>query len=140
MIRAGQIAQGTDLFAGRFMAIHQALNDNSWATAKHMELVPLEEAQEASPTLVLATRRHSKLYQRMQGDYSQGGGGAYGKGKGRRAGSGWLQDGRGDGGSKDKNKGAKGKGKGGQGKSGGGKGQNQWSQNIEKTEEKTAGK
>ena len=136
LIRAGQIAQGADLLSGRFMAIHQSLNDNSWSTAMHMELAPLEEAQAASPSLVLATRRHSKLYQRMQGDRFQSGGGSFGKGKGRRAWSSWQPEDRGDGSAKGKGKTGKGKGKGNYGK-GGGKNNNSWSQNLEKVEEKT---
>ena len=141
-IRAGDVARASDQLAGRFIALHQALLDGGWSTARHMELSPLEDSNAASPAMVLATRRHSKLYQRMQGnDFGGGGNFGSGRGKGRRQWSSWgAEPDRGDGGWKGKNKGGKGKGKNQDGRNKGkgtGSPNNSWATNLEKAEDKT---
>ena len=134
-LRAGQVPLAGDILAARFMALHQSLLDGSWVSAQHMELAPLEESTAASPSMVLATRRHTKLYQKVQGNDSRSGG--YGRGRPREW-SGWT-DGRADGSYKGKGKGGKGfKGKWkdkGKGKSN--TQANPWSTTLEKAEEKT---
>ena len=70
-LRAGDIARVGDSLAGRFMALHQFLQDGHWGTAKHMELHPLEESSAAGPSIVLASRKHAKLVQKVQGVVSQ---------------------------------------------------------------------
>ena len=81
LLRKGDLARVGDSLSARFMAIHQSLVDQSWGTARHMELFPLEETTAASSALVLASRKHSRLVDKVQGKgtwQSQGGG----KGKG----------------------------------------------------------
>lgn len=103
LLRKGDIARVGDALAARFIALHQSLLDQGWGTARHMEIYPLEESSAAGPSMVLASRKHSRLVDRVQGK------GAptwptwgYPKGKGR---------GRGDGAaSYEGNKGKKGKG------------------------------
>ena len=139
LVRVGDIPSAGDLLAARFMAIHQSLNDGSWSAARHMEIAPLEDSQSTAPGLLLATRKHTRLFQKLQGhDQGYGGGFAYGRGRGRRQWSGWPADG-------EKAEGSlKGKGKGGKFGKGKGKGQskggNSWATNLEKTEEKTTPK
>ena len=138
-IRSGDVATATDQMAARFIALHQALLDGSWSTAKHMELCPLEDCNAATPSMVLATRRHSKLYQKMQG-FEAGGNFGAGRGKGKRGWSSWGYEGdRNDSGQKGKGKPQKGKGKNQDGRYKG-KGQanqnNPWAQSLEKAEEK----
>ena len=134
LLRAGQVPAAGDILAARFMALHQSLLDNSWVSAQHMELAPLEEASAASPALVLATRRHTKLYQKVQGADLVGGN--YGRARPRNW-SGWsenraepFQKGKGKG-----TKGGKGKGKDkGRGKASGQS--NPWATTLEKHEDK----
>ena len=144
-IRAGDIASASDQLASRFIAIHQSLVDGNWGTAKYMEITPLEEASAATPSLVLATRKHQKICMRVQGqDNGYGGSFGSGRGKGRPSWSSWGRDyDRGESAGKGKGKDSKGKGKNynqkGKGKGGSGA-NNQWSQNLEKAEEKTTPK
>lgn len=114
------------------MAIHQSLIDQSWNTAKFMELHSMEEASAGSAAIVLASRKHSKLVDKVQGRStgSWGTWGGYGRGRGK---GGWK-------GQSDAGSGAKGeKGKGREkGKKGKGKGPG-WDQKVsswEKTKEK----
>lgn len=79
-LRSGKLLEAGDALA-RFIAIHQSLLDSNWHTARHMELYPMDEGLAASPALVLATRKHSKLVQKTQGTYSEEG--AYNRGRGR---------------------------------------------------------
>ena len=137
-LRMGDIGSASDQLAGRFIAIHQSLVDGGWATAKYMELTPLEDASAATPSLVLATRRHSKVCSKVQGLDGYGGGYGFGRGKGKQSWSGWGREGeKGEAGNKGKGKNNKGKGKNqdsrGRGKGGG---QNPWANNLEKAEEK----
>jgi hypothetical protein len=67
LLRKGDLAREGDSLSARFMAIHQSLVDQSWNTAKHMELFPLEETTAASSALVLASRKHSRLVDKVQG-------------------------------------------------------------------------
>ena len=67
LLRKGDLARVGDSLSARFMAIHQSLVDQSWNTAKHMELFPLEETTAASSALVLASRKHSRLVDKVQG-------------------------------------------------------------------------
>ena len=135
-LRRGEIAKVGDALAARFMAIHQSLLDQNWSTARFMEIFPLEDASAASSSLVLATRKHTKLVAKVQGLNSGGGwfgplrkGGKGGKGQ-------WYYgaDAKGDG--KD------GKGKGKKGKDRKGKGDqwnaanNEWKDRKEKPDEK----
>ena len=135
-MRRGDLPTAGDIAAARFMAIHQSLLDGNWGSAKHMEITPLEDSQAASPALLLATRKHSKLFQKLQQNDGYGGGSSgFGRGRGRRQWSNWGGDaerqeptGRG--------KGKSGKTKGKQ-KSGGknATGNNPWANSLEKTEE-----
>ena len=119
-LRRGERAKVGDALAARFMAIHQSLLDQNWATAKFMEIFPLEEASAASSSMVLATRKHTKMVAKMQG--FTGGGSWYGPPrKGGKGGKGqWYNYGD----QKGKGKDSKGKGKKGKGR---GKGKNDWS-------------
>lgn len=128
LLRKGDVARVGDSLAARFMAIHQALLDQGWHTAKHMELHSMDDANAATASLVLASRKHSRLVEKVQG---RGYGGWYGKGKGKGRG-GWQNygDGAAD------TKGGKGKdGKKGKGKGRGGGGQN-WDNKVGDWEKK----
>eukprot|EP00435_Cladocopium_sp_Y103_P062400 s1215_g24.t1 len=120
LLRKGDIARVGDSLAARFMALHQSLIDNNWHTAKFMELHSLEETSAGSAAIVLASRRHSRLVDKVQG-----------KGNGSWGSWTWPGRGRGKGGWKgygDNNspvKGEKGKGK-DRGKKGKGRGANTW--------------
>ena len=135
-MRRGDLPSAGDIAAARFMAIHQSLNDGNWGSAKHMEICPLEDSQAASPALLLATRRHSKIFQKLQyGDNYGGGGSGYGRGRGRRQWSNWGQEGdRGETAGRGKGKSGKAKGK---QKTGGknSQGNNPWAASLEKTED-----
>ena len=139
VLRSGDVPQTGDILAARFMALHQSLVDMNWVAAQHMELAPLEDAMATSPGLILATRKHSRLHQKVQG-YDTGGAG-YGKGR-RRDWSGWS-DNRPAGAPKGKGKQFKGgKGKGGdKGKKGSANSSNNpWAANLEKVEDKPPAK
>ena len=141
-LRTGDIASASDQLAGRFIAIHQSLVDGGWSTAKYMELTPLEDASAATPSLVLATRRHSKVCSKVQGHDGYGGGYGSGRGKGKSSWSNWGREGeKGDNSFKGKGKNSKGKGKNsdnrGRGKGGS---QNPWANTLEKVEEKPPSK
>ena len=131
-LRSGEILSAADMLSARFMAIHQSLNDAGWAAARHMELTPLEESQAAAPKVVLATRKHQHLFQKVQGGDFYGN---FARGGGRRSWSGWGNDaGRQDYPTKGKGKGKSKKGRGKRGKQGS---DNPWAQSLEKTEDKT---
>ena len=79
--------------AARFMAIHQSLLDQGWQTARHMDIHPLEEASAAGPSVVLATRKHSKLVAKVTGTYQPTTWNYNAKGRGRgfhAPGRGWV--------------------------------------------------
>ena len=91
-LRMGDIGSASDQLAGRFIAIHQSLVDGGWATAKYMELTPLEDASAATPSLVLATRRHSKVCLKVVGRDGYGGGCGSDHGKGKQSWSYWERE------------------------------------------------
>ncbi|CAL1160405.1 unnamed protein product, partial [Cladocopium goreaui] len=66
-IRSGDVARCADGLAARFIALHQSLVDGNWGTARHLELHAMEDVTAASPSAILATRRHAKLVSKMQG-------------------------------------------------------------------------
>lgn len=137
LVRTGDIARAADALSARFIALHQALVDGSWGTAKHMELYPLEEVSAAGHAAVLATRKHAKLVAKVQGADSGSWSSSW-----PRAGKGWK--GKGDWGSSDQRSDGRGETKGkGKGKKGRGKWdqwdnrpKRDWSKDKEKTEEK----
>ena len=115
LLRVGKLAETGDALASRFVAVHTALNEGSWATASQLELYPLENTQSASTATMLQAQRHKKLVLKSQG-YNPG----KWNGKGR---GGWRYQ---------EEKGSKGEGKGkGRGKKGGRKGRGQWGNNQE---------
>ena len=81
LLRKGDLAKVGDSLSARFMALHQSLVDQGWSTAKHMELYPMEEATAASSALILASRMHGRLVDKVQG---KGNWGAW-QGKGKQA-------------------------------------------------------
>ena len=134
-LRRGDIARTGDSLAARFMAIHQSLLDQNWSAARHLELYPMEEATAASSSVILATRKHSKMVAKMQG-YQQGGFWGQGRGRGKGGRGDWYgsYEVKGDHkGKKGKKGDAKGKGRGGgQGPGNKGDGTNVWKDNKEK--------
>lgn len=119
LLRKGDLARVGDSLASRFMAIHQALVDQSWQTARHMELFPLEEATATSSALILASRKHSRLVEKVQGKGQWGGWQGRGKGSQRPDWGGWQEG---------QQKGKKGKGGSPKGK---GKTKGKWSNAAE---------
>ena len=113
LLRQGELDVLGDLLASRFMSVHQALLDGGWNTARHMELMPLEESAAAGNAIVLQARKRAKMTAKLQNQeywtassLSRGRGG---RGKSQPWGdSAWGNSG--DGKSKGK-KGGKGKGK-----------------------------
>ena len=81
LLRKGDVARVGDSLAARFMALHQSMLDQNWYTAKHMELHSMDDANAATSSLVLASRKHSRLVEKVQG--RDGGWYRKGKGKGR---------------------------------------------------------
>ena len=117
LLRIGDVGRVGDSLAARY----QFMIDATWGTARHMELHSMEDSNAATPSLVLASRKHSRLVEKVQGrGWNAGGYGYYQRGKGRGK-HGWkdygdgYQDQKGEKG-KHKGKGKKGKGKGSDGK------------------------
>ena len=135
ILRQGDLAKVGDALAGRFIALHQFLQDGTWNTARHMELYPMDTGHAASSSVILASRKHARLVQKVQG-LNPGGQWVLpygrGKGKGKYDWQGFENPGKG------KEKGKKGKGKGkwqpwnldSKGR------ENEWEKNKEKPEEK----
>eukprot|EP00435_Cladocopium_sp_Y103_P038696 s361_g10.t1 len=121
-IRKGDISRAADALSARFMALHQSLLDQNWNTARHMEIFPMQETSAVGPSLVLATRKHSRLVDKVAGNYQQGGWPGKGRGKGYKGDWQSANENRAD------NKGYKGKGKKGKGKS---KGKSNWDWNSQ---------
>ena len=116
-LRAGNLPQAADGLAGRFIAVHQALEDGHWGAASGLEVYPLESASSASATVLLQAQRHRKLVAKAQGTYYQPKGKGYNYGgKGNQ--QNWYQD------RYPKGKGDQGKGK----EKGRGQRQKQWNQ------------
>ena len=132
LLRLGKLPETADALASRFVAVHTALTEGSWATASHLELYPLEPVASATTAMMLEAHKHRRLVMRSQG-YSPGGGW-------------WSQGGRGKaGGNREKGKKGEVKGRGGRGKGKGnqkegwtgGKGeQNPWKENKEEPPKK----
>lgn len=135
-LRQGDLLQTGDALAARFVAIHQSMLDANWNTARHMELHSMDEGLAASPALVLATRKHSRMILKSQGYPTEEN--SYGKGRGRGSRGDWQPY-------VDKGESKGGKGKGGKYKGKGrGKQQqtewqpnNEWKDKKEKPSEKT---
>lgn len=137
-LRRGDLGTTGDSLAARFIAVHQSILDAGWATARHLELNPMEDGSAASTAMLLATRKHAKRVAKSQGVYYPG---SSGKGRGKGGRGEWYQGGD----YRTEFKGEKGKTKKGKGK---GKGRSpaqewtpssgDWAKNKEKPEEKTA--
>ena len=86
LLRSGDVARVGDSLAARFMAIHQAMLDQGWTTARHMELHNMDEPSSATASIVLASRKHSRLVEKVQGkgwnNWNQWGARGKGKAKG----------------------------------------------------------
>ncbi len=105
LLRVGDVARVGDSLSARFMALHQSMIDQGWATARHMELHNMDETSAASAGMILASRKHSRLVEKVQGkgwNYVPWGG--RGKGRGKHEWKGSQEDGKGE-----KGKGKKGK-------------------------------
>eukprot|EP00435_Cladocopium_sp_Y103_P050059 s858_g15.t1 len=110
LLRQGDLALLGDVLAGRFVSLHQAVLDGGWSTARHLELMPLEEGSAAGPAVVLQAKKHARMAAKLQpGETWSWQGGSKGRG-GRGRGSGWNDNqhegkGKGKKGPKGKNKG-----------------------------------
>lgn len=140
MLRQGDLDVLGDLLASRFMSIHQSIIDGGWATARHLELLPLEDNSAAGNAVVLEARKHAKMAARLanQDLWTGGGGGKAKGGRGRNQSWGdspWQAPDNGKGKGK---KGGKGKGKykNAWGASHGGEGDGAAGKNKEKVPEK----
>eukprot|EP00435_Cladocopium_sp_Y103_P021990 s557_g5.t1 len=126
LLRSGRLAETADALASRFIAVHTALAEGSWATASQLEMYPLEPTQAATTATLLEAHKHRRLVLKSQGYYPGGrawGGG--GKGRGNfQSEKGKKGDGRGRGKGKGKHQGKE--------QTGGGKGgHNPWRENKE---------
>lgn len=104
-LRSGQLKPLADSLSARFLALHCAAVEGSWAAAKHLELHPLEAVQSAPTEVLLSARKHARLIQK-----SQGGGDGHSWSKGGGSWNSWKGG--------DWNEDARRKGKGGKGKGG----------------------
>lgn len=91
LLRGGRLSEAADALAGRFISVHTALAEGSWATAAHLELFPLEPVASTSTSTMLQAQRHKRLVQKSQGyqprywpDQGGRGRGSYGGEKGRK--------------------------------------------------------
>ena len=111
-LRQGDLDLLGDLLASRFMAIHQSMLDGNWTSARHLELLPLEDNSAAGSGILLEARKFAKLSAKLQNqDYWTSSGAGRGRGgKGKAASWGDAQWHGGDQKGKGK-KGGKGKGK-----------------------------
>ena len=112
LLRQGDLDLLGDVLAGRFLSVHQSVLDGGWSTARHLELLPLEDNTAAGPEVILEAKRHAKLALKLTpGNQDSWGWGAGGKSRGGRGrGGSWHEnsvDTKGKG-----KKGVKGKGKG----------------------------
>ena len=135
LLRLGDVARVGDSLSARFMALHQSMIDQSWSTARHMELHNMDETSAASAGMILASRKHSRLVDKVHGKgWNSSYWGGKGKGRGKTDWKGQQEDYKGE-----KGKGKKGK-KGHYGKwqnSGNwDKKVNDWEKNKEKQDEK----
>jgi hypothetical protein len=109
LLRQGDLDVVGDMLAARFMSLHQSVVDGTWSTARHLELMPMEETTAAAPEVLLEAKRHARMASKLTPEtWSWSGGGKNRGGRGR--GSSWgdaPQETKGKG-----KKGPKGKGKG----------------------------
>lgn len=118
LLRSGQLKQLGDALSARFLALHCAATEGTWAAAKHLELYPLEQTQSAPMEVLLQARKHARVvmksqgieesawrrkgggdssgwrnyeWQESKGGKGKGGKGKHGKGKGKNRGGGWNQ-------------------------------------------------
>lgn len=83
LLRSGDMARVGDSLSARFIALHQFMIDQGWSTARHMELHSMDDGQAAGAAMVLASRKHSRLVDKVQGKgWSNASWGTKGKGKG----------------------------------------------------------
>ena len=92
LLRSGRLPETPDALASRFIAVHTALAEGSWATAAQLELYPLEPVQSAMVGTMLQAQKHKRLLQKSQGIQTNRWG-VPGPGKGRGAG-GWSEKGK----------------------------------------------
>ena len=92
LLRSGRLPETADALASRFIAVHTALAEGSWATAAQLELYPLEPVSSATVGTMLQAQKHKRLLQKSQG-IQPNRWGAQGAGKGRGAG-GWTEKGK----------------------------------------------
>lgn len=112
LLRQGDLDLLGDVLAGRFLSVHQSVLDGGWSTARHLELLPLEDNTAAGPEVILEAKRHARLAQKLSpGNQDTWGWGAGGKSRGGRGRGGSWHENSGDNKGKGK-KGGKGKGKG----------------------------
>ncbi len=105
LLRMGDVARVGDSLSARFMALHQSMIDQGWSTARHMELHNMDETSAASAGMILASRKHSRLVEKVQGKgWSYPSWGGRGKGRGKHDWKGGQDDAKGE-----KGKGKKGK-------------------------------
>ena len=128
LLRVGDVARVGDSLSARFMALHQSMIDQGWATARHMELHNMDETSAASAGMILASRKHSRLVDKVQGKgWNYGPWGGRGKGRGKYDWKGSQEDAKGE------------KGKGKKGKKGKWQGPGNWERKVnewEKAKEK----
>ena len=125
LLRMGKLALLGDGLASRFLAIQQAMIDNHWGAARHLEIYTPEVQTAAGASMTLEARRHARLIEKAQGYKNQRGKGDSNYTTNWQKGSSWASnawDGYGES-TKGKGKKGKGKAKGGYGQ---GKGGGQW--------------
>eukprot|EP00435_Cladocopium_sp_Y103_P029335 s1957_g7.t1 len=71
LLRSGRLAETAGALALRFIAVHTALAEGSWATAGQLEMFPLEPIQAATTATMLEAHKHRRLVLKSQG-YFQG--------------------------------------------------------------------
>eukprot|EP00435_Cladocopium_sp_Y103_P027228 s1676_g6.t1 len=131
LLRMGKLPETADALAARFVAVHTALTEGSWATAAHLELYPLEPVGSATTATMLEAHKHRRLVMKSQGVQPSGGWwGTPGKSKGSNFSKGKKGDGKGRGGR------GKGKGSGKEQSWGAGKGENPWKENKDEPPKK----
>eukprot|EP00438_Fugacium_kawagutii_P009087 Skav200016 [mRNA] locus=scaffold1611:39051:40025:+ [translate_table: standard] len=81
-LRMGALGKVGDALAGRFLALHQACIDQSWDAARNLELYTPELTSAAGSQVTLAARKHSRLMDRVTGQYEPRRYGGWGRSKG----------------------------------------------------------
>eukprot|EP00438_Fugacium_kawagutii_P026039 Skav215411 [mRNA] locus=scaffold356:146656:153836:- [translate_table: standard] len=83
LLRSGRLSETADALASRFIAVHTALTDGSWATASYLEMFPMEPVQSTTTATMLQAQKHRKMVMKSQGFPNYGNRGTWGSGKGR---------------------------------------------------------